>query len=52
MDSFAKNERDNIEDDELETLKVYGLAWLNANDEKIKISLKEGNLEEINYKKN
>ena len=34
MHGFAKNEKSNIEDDELDTLKTYGAAWLNA-DEKI-----------------
>lgn len=51
MDGFAKNEKDNIEDDELDALKLYGSAWLNADDEKIVISLKEGKLEEIKYEK-
>ncbi len=34
MDGFAKNEKDNITDDELIVMKRYGSAWLNA-DEKI-----------------
>jgi hypothetical protein len=51
MNGFAKNEKDNIEDDELDALKVYGSAWLNADDERIKTSLKECKLEEIKYEK-
>lgn len=49
MHGFAKNEKSNIEDDELDVLKTYGAAWLNADEKIIKISLKEGKLEEINY---
>jgi hypothetical protein len=51
MDGFAKNEKDNIEDDELDALRIYGSAWLNADDERIETSLKEGKLEEIKYEK-
>jgi hypothetical protein len=31
MHGFAKNEQDNIENDELDVLKTYGTAWLNAD---------------------
>lgn len=51
MHGFAKNEKDNIENDELDVLKSFGLAWLNADEKIIKISLKEGKLEEIDYEK-
>lgn len=51
MDGFAKNEKDNIEDEELDALKEYGSAWLNADEDRIKTSLKEGKLEEIKYEK-
>ncbi len=51
MHGFAKNEKDNIENDELDVLKMYGSAWLNADEKIIKISLKEGKLEEIQYEK-
>lgn len=51
MDGFAKNEKDNIDEDELDALREYGSAWLNAGEEKIKLSLKEGKLEEIKYEK-
>lgn len=51
MDGFAKNEKDNIEDEELDALKEYGSVWLNADEDRIKTSLKEGKLEEIKYEK-
>jgi hypothetical protein len=51
MDGFAKNEKDNIEDDELYALKMYGCAWLNADEKSIEISLKDGKLVEIKYEK-
>jgi len=49
MHGFAKNEKSNIENDELDALNIYGTAWLNADEKIIKISLKEGKLEEIDY---
>lgn len=49
MYGFAKNEKSNIENDEFDALKTYGAAWLNADEKIIKISLKEGKLEEIDY---
>lgn len=49
MHGFAKNEKSNIQNDELDALKTYGAAWLNADEKIIKISLKEGQLEEIDY---
>lgn len=46
---FAKNERDNIDDDELESLKEMAIAWLKMTDQKIKHSLDNGLLQEVNY---
>jgi hypothetical protein len=46
---FAKNERDNIKDDELASLKEMAAAWLNADDQKIKRSLAGGLLHEVKY---
>lgn len=46
---FAKNERENIKDDELASLKEIAAEWLNANDQKIKSSLNNGNLQEVKY---
>jgi hypothetical protein len=48
---FAKNERDNIEDDELESLKELGADWLKANDQTIKNSLEDGRLKEVKNEK-
>lgn len=46
---FAKNERDNIETDELETLREIGEAWLEAKKERLEQVIKEGLLKEVNY---
>ena len=46
---FAKSERDNIEADELETLKEIGTAWLEAKKERLDYAIKEGILGEVNY---
>ena len=46
---FAKSERDNIESDELETLKEIGAAWLEAKKERLEYAIKEGILKEVNY---
>jgi hypothetical protein len=47
-----KNERDNIDDDELESLKEIAVAWLNANDKELKRSMVDGLLQEVIYEKN
>ena len=44
---FAKNEKDNLSDDELETAKDIASGWLNADSNQIKRSLSEGELKEI-----
>ena len=46
---FAKSERDNIEADELETLKEIGAAWLEAKRERLEYVIKEGILKEVSY---
>ena len=46
---FAKNERDNIEDDELATLKEIAAAWLEADAEHLHHALQEGVLREVRY---
>lgn len=48
---FAKNEKDNLDDDELETAKDIASGWLNANENQIRSSLIEGELREIKYEK-
>lgn len=51
MDGFAKNEKDNISDDELIVLKKYGSAWLNADEKTITLALKMDKLIEVKYEK-
>ena len=46
---FAKSERDNIEADELETLKEIGAAWLEAKKERLEYAIKVGILREVSY---
>jgi hypothetical protein len=46
---FAKNERDNIEPSELETLREIGAAWLEAKNEHLEYAIKEGILREVSY---
>ena len=46
---FAKNERDNITNDELETLREIGAAWLDAKIEHLEKVIKEGVLQETSY---
>jgi hypothetical protein len=51
MYGFSKKERDNIDDDELESLKEIAAVWLNANDNELRRSLANGSLQEVNYEK-
>jgi hypothetical protein len=44
---FAKNERDNIDADELVTLREIGGAWLDAAPRRIERALSEKTLEEV-----
>ncbi len=44
---FAKNERDNIGDDELGTLREIAAAWLEAADELLEHATQEGILQEV-----
>jgi hypothetical protein len=46
---FAKSERDNIEADELETIKEIGAAWLEAKKERLEYAINEGILREVSY---
>ncbi len=48
---FAKNEKDNLSDDELETAKDIASGWLNADENQIKFSLIEGELKEVKHEK-
>lgn len=44
---FAKSERENIEDNELTTLKEIAAAWIAADAAKIGRALKEGELHDV-----
>ena len=46
---FAKNERDNINVDELATLKKIAADWLEADTAQIKRSIDQGILVEVTY---
>ena len=46
---FAKSEQDNIDADELETLKEIGAAWLDAKKERLDYAIREGILGEVIY---
>ena len=44
---FAKRERENIDDDELRTLRDLGAAWLAADAGRITGAIEDGMLEEV-----
>ncbi|WP_044560160.1 type II toxin-antitoxin system RelE/ParE family toxin [Azospirillum sp. B4] len=44
---FAKSDRENIEEDELQALRTIGAIWLAAAADKIKQALENGDLQEI-----
>jgi hypothetical protein len=46
---FAKNERDNVDDNQLATLRDIAAVWRAADDERLKLSLISGTVEEIAY---
>ena len=45
--AFAQNERENIDPDELLTLREIGAGWLAADAQRIAPALDEGNLQEV-----
>jgi hypothetical protein len=45
--AFAKNERENIDPDELLTLQEIGAGWLSADTQRIAHALGEGILQEV-----
>jgi hypothetical protein len=45
--AFAKNERDNIDSNELAELRTIGLNWLNVPPQKIADAIEEGVLQEV-----
>ena len=46
---FAKNERDNIEADELEDLRLVARGWLEAAPEQIAAALADGAIEDVRH---
>lgn len=46
---FAKNDRDNIDDDELQSLRTIGANWLAASAEIVRQALDDGELQEIEH---
>lgn len=46
---FAKNERDNITPDDLDTLREIGATWIAAKEEHLENAIKEGILAEVHY---
>lgn len=46
---FAKNDRNNISDDELQTLRCIGASWLAASEAVVRQALSDGDLQEIEY---
>ena len=44
---FAKNERENIDNDELATLREIAAAWLTADTAQIERAIAEGTLQEV-----
>ena len=48
---FAKSEKDNISDKELDVMKEIASLWLNLDEKMLTLALKEGKLEEIKYEK-
>lgn len=46
---FAKNERENIEPDELEDLRLVARGWLEATWERIETALKDGAIQEVQH---
>lgn len=46
---FAKNERENIEPDELADLRLVARGWLEAASERIEAALKDGAIQEVRH---
>ena len=45
--AFAKNEREDIDPDELLTYREIGAAWLGAEAQRLAQALADGNLQEL-----
>jgi hypothetical protein len=46
---FAKNERDNVDDDELATLRDIAKSWFQADAVSLARAVADGLIEEVNY---
>ena len=46
---FAKNERDNVADDDLKTFREIGAAWLEAKGKTREHAIEKGILKEVSY---
>jgi hypothetical protein len=46
---FAKSERDNVDDDELETARDVARGWLEANENQLARAIGEGLIQEVDY---
>ena len=46
---FAKNERDNVDDDELTTLRDIAKGWLHADPKAIDRAVADGLIQEVSY---
>jgi hypothetical protein len=46
---FAKSERDNVDDDELETARDVARGWLEANENQLARAIGEGLIQEADY---
>jgi hypothetical protein len=46
---FAKNERENIDNDQLKTLREIGAVWLEAKKDCLEDAIKKGLLKEVSY---
>ena len=49
LEGFAKNERENLEPDELLTAREVAASWLAATEARIRQALEEGLLQEIHH---
>jgi len=47
--AFAKNERENIDQDELVELRNLGLNWLSASPQKIANAIEDGALQQVDH---
>ena len=47
--AFAKNERENIDQDELVEFRNLGLNWLSASPQKIANAIEDGALQQVDH---